>query len=76
MKKMSQTIKEVKALHEASLLALPGVVSVGIGRAADGTSAIIVGLEASHPNIEPQIPQSLEDYPVIVQVVGPIKAQD
>ena len=72
---MSQSIKDVKARHEASLLALPGVVSVGIGRAKDGTSAIIVGLDAPHPNMEPQIPQSLEDYPVVVQVVGPIKAQ-
>ena len=43
---MSQSIKEVKAMHEASLLALPGVVSVGIGRAKDGTSAIIVGLDS------------------------------
>lgn len=72
---MSQSIKEVKAIHEARLLALPGVVSVGIGRAEDGTSAIIVGLDAPHPNIEPQIPQSLDDYPVVVQVVGQIKAQ-
>ena len=76
MKKMSHSIKEVKAMHEARLMALPGVVSVGIGRAKDGSSAIIVGLDAPHPKIEPQIPQSLEDYPVIVQVVGPIKAQD
>ena len=72
---MSQSIKDVKARHEARLLALPGVVSVGIGRAKDGTSAIIVGLDTPHPAIQPQIPQSLEDYPVVVQVVGPIKAQ-
>lgn len=72
---MSQSIKDVKARHEARLLALPGVVSVGIGRAEDGTSAIIVGLDAPRPNMAPQIPQSLEDFPVVVQVVGPIKAQ-
>lgn len=72
---MSPSIKDVKARHEARLLALPGVVSIGIGRTEDGTSAIIVGLDAPRPNLELQIPQSLEDYPVVVQVVGQIKAQ-
>ena len=72
---MSPSIKDVKARHEAHLLALQGVVSVGIGRAKDGTSAIIVGLDSPRPDGEPQIPRSLEDYPVVVQVVGPIKAQ-
>ena len=72
---MSPSIKDVKAKHEARLMALPGVVSVGIGRAEDGSSAIIVGLDAANPNIETQIPQSLEDYPVVVQVIGTIKPQ-
>ena len=72
---MSPSIKDVKAKHEARLMALPGVVSVGIGRAKDGNSAIIVGLEAANPNIETQIPLSLEDYPVVVQVIGTIKPQ-
>jgi ribosomal protein S5 len=70
---MSLSIKDVKVKHEARLMALPGVVSVGIGRAKDGTSAIIVGLDAANPNIATQIPQSLEDYPVVVQVIGTIK---
>ena len=72
---MSPSIKEVKIKHEARLMALPGVVSVGIGRAKDGSSAIIVGLDAANPSIETQIPQSLEDYPVVVQVIGAIKPQ-
>ena len=72
---MSPSIKDVKVKHEARLMALPGVISVGIGRAEDGTSAIIVGLEAANPSIETQIPQSLEDYPVVVQVIGTIKPQ-
>ena len=72
---MSPSIKDVKIKHEARLMALPGVVSVGIGRAKDGSSAIIVGLDASNPSIETQIPQSLEDYPVVVQVIGTIKPQ-
>ena len=72
---MSPSIKDVKAKHEARLMALPGVVSVGIGRAEDGNSAIIVGLEVANPSIEIQIPESLEDYPVVVQVIGTIKPQ-
>jgi hypothetical protein len=50
------------------------VVSVGIGRDKDGNPAIIVGLDGSHPEIEAQLPGSLENYPVLVEVVGPIKA--
>lgn len=72
---MSPTIQEVKDKHEARLLALPGVVSVGIGREKDGNPAIIVGLDGPRPGTEAQIPRLLEDYPVSVQIVGPIKAQ-
>jgi hypothetical protein len=71
----SPTIQEVKAKHEARLLALPGVVSVGIGRDEDGRPAIIVGLDRPRPETEAQLPPSLEGYPMSVQVIGPIKAQ-
>jgi hypothetical protein len=69
------SIQEVKAKHASQLLERPGVVSVGLGRDEEGNPAIIVGMEASHPQTEAQLPQSLEGYPVIIRVIGPVKAQ-
>jgi hypothetical protein len=68
-------IREVKAKHEAEVLALPGVVSVGIGQDKEGHPVIVVGLDRSRPETEAQLPRRLEGYPVLVQRVGSIKAQ-
>ncbi len=68
-------ITEVKARHEQSLLAVPGVVSVGIGLAADGEQAIIVGISDDDAVPREQLPKTLEGYPVIVRPTGTIGAQ-
>jgi hypothetical protein len=70
------TIQQVKAAHEKRLLALPGVVSIGIGRDAQGREAIVIGLDRARPETEAQLPRALDDYPVRVQILGPIRAQD
>ncbi len=72
---MSSSIQDVKKQHEALLLDMPGVVSVGIGRDSNGNQAIIVGLDGSHPETKAKIPAMLEDFPVVIQIVGTIKAQ-
>lgn len=72
---MSPSIQEVKAKHEDRILAMPGVVSVGIGRGADGQSVIIVGLDGPRPETVKQLPKLLDDYPVHVEIIGPVKAQ-
>ena len=72
---MPTTIGDVKTQHEARMLQLPGVVSVGIGRDENGNPAIIVGLEGPHSETESQLPVRLEGYPVVVRIVGRIKAQ-
>ncbi len=72
---MTLSIQQVKAKHENLLMAAPGVVSVGLGKDKYGHMAIIVGLDRARPDIEDQLPRHLESYPVIVQVVGSIKAQ-
>lgn len=72
---MSSSIQEVKKQHEALFLDMPGVVSVGIGLDPNGNQAIIVGLDGSHPETKAKIPALLEDFPVVIQRVGPIKAQ-
>ena len=72
---MTTGIKDVKARYEAQLLQIPGVVSVGIGRAEGGQPAIIIGLEGPDPETESKLPTSLEGYPVRIQITGKIKAQ-
>ena len=72
---MSPSIQEVKKQHEARFLNMPGVVSVGIGLDPNGNQAIIVGMDASNPEIEADIPKMVEGVPVIVEIIGSLKAQ-
>jgi hypothetical protein len=72
---MSASIQEVKKQHEARFLDLPGVVSVGIGLDPNSNPAIIVGLDAPDPEIEAKIPKVIAGFPVIVQIIGSLKAQ-
>ena len=72
---MSASIQDVKKQHEARFLDLPGVVSVGIGLDPNGNQAIIVGLGASNPEIEANIPKMIEGFPVITKIIGTLKAQ-
>ena len=72
---MANEIYAVKQQNEARLMSLPGVVSVGIGQDPNGEPAIVVGLEAAAPATVQQVPEKISGYPVIIQTVGPIKAQ-
>ncbi len=71
----TSSIQNVKKKHEAKLMSLPGVVSVGIGLDPSGRPAVIVGLDKYRPDVQAQIPSQLEGHPLIVQILGPIKAQ-
>jgi len=73
--KMSPTIQEVKTKHTDRLMAMPGVVSVGIGQNPDGTLAIVVGLDGPRPDTVRQLPKELEGYPVRTKIKGPVRAQ-
>jgi hypothetical protein len=72
---MALSIQEAKARHAARILALPGVVSVGIGRDAQGREVIVIGLDRARPETRARLPTELEGYRVQVQVVGVVKAQ-
>lgn len=72
---MSPSIYEVKKKYQDELMAKTGVVSVGIAKDADGTLAIIVGLDHERPDTVKTLPKELEGYPVRAQVIGTIKAQ-
>lgn len=63
------TALDVKARHEAMLLALPGVAGVGVGtRAGRPVIAVFVG-----PVVAPVgVPEELEGVPVVVVDLGDI----
>ncbi len=69
------TIKEVRAKHEAQLLDVPGVVSVGIGKGETGEPVIVIGVERDDHELLSTLPEVLEGYPVKKQVVGTIRAK-
>lgn len=71
---MSPSIQEVKEKHARRLLAMRGVVSVGIGRDPEGKSVIIVGLDSPYPKTLKKLPKELDGYPVRVETIGPVKA--
>lgn len=72
---MSPSIQEVKAKHEDRLMALPDVVSVGIGKDKEGNLVIMIGMDGPNPETEARLPDSLEGYPVLVRIIGVVKAQ-
>jgi len=72
---MPPSIQDVKKQQETRFLNMPGVVSVGIGLDPNGNQAIIVGLDRPNPETEAKIPASVKGYPVVIQIVGAIKAQ-
>jgi hypothetical protein len=72
---MRTSIQEVKQKHEAQLMAVHGVVSVGIGRNEECQAVIVVGLDRERAAAREQLPKRLEDYEVRAEVVGKIKAR-
>jgi len=71
---MRLTIQQVKEKHQTALMALPGVVSIGIGL-SEGETVIKIGLDGRHPDTEKALPKALEGYKVISQDIGIIKAK-
>ncbi|MDA1257791.1 MAG: hypothetical protein O3C10_08105 [Chloroflexi bacterium] len=69
----SKSIESVVAKAVDSLMALPGVVGVGIGEHG-GEPCIRVMVDTATPTIRAGIPDQLSGYPVIVDETGPIKA--
>jgi hypothetical protein len=66
-----RTIQEVKEACEKQLMAMPGVMGVGIGLTKDRRERCIkvyVGRDASAQAA--QIPKEIEGYPVEVEIRG------
>ena len=71
---MTMTIQQVKEKHQAKLMALPGVVSIGVGL-FESETVIMIGLDRKYPDTERVLPKELEGYKVISQTIGTIKIQ-
>lgn len=69
------SIQDVKAEHAPRIMALPGVVSVGIGRDADSQPVLVIGLDRERAETRAQLPQELEGYRVTVEIIGDVRAQ-
>lgn len=74
-REMTISIQQAKEKHTARLMAQPGVVSIGIGRSSEGETAIIIGLDGTHPETATTLPKELEGYKVISRTIGQIKTQ-
>lgn len=72
---MQESIQEVRKKHEARLMAIPGVVSVGIGRDESGEAVIVIGLEREQWEMRDRLPERLDGHGVRTEVVGRVKAR-
>lgn len=73
-------VKVIKRRHEAALLALPGVVAVGVGltapRGPDNMRepAILISLIELDPKRD-DLPSELEGVPVVFKATGVLRAR-
>ncbi|MDQ7017057.1 MAG: hypothetical protein Q9N68_11845, partial [Gammaproteobacteria bacterium] len=63
------SIADAKQKHQQSLLALSGVVSVGIGLHQQ-QEVIVIGIQQDSKRVRQQLPSELEGFPVLVEVIG------
>lgn len=61
------------ASEESRLMAIPGVVSVGITTGGPGGQAIAVGV--TDANVRTRLPEHIGGIPLVVSVTGEIDAQ-
>lgn len=65
-------IERVRIKHEAALLAIDGVVGIGIGSNEIGDDAIVVYLRDKQT--QSSIPDELEGFPVQTEITGEFDA--
>jgi hypothetical protein len=64
-------IEDVLSTHTDSLMAVRGVVGVGQGKCDDAPCIRVYASEMT-PEIESEVPDTIEGYAVDVEVTGPI----
>jgi hypothetical protein len=66
--------QEVQKRHEASLMSIPSVISVGVGE-REGEPTLKVVVEEGTPELERQIPEQIEGIKVEVERSDPYSIQ-
>ena len=67
------SIDDVLRANEDRLMAIEGVVGVGIAE-KDGVPAVSVMVTADTAEIKSQIPHELQGYPVLIEPIGEVDA--
>ena len=67
-------INVVLAAHDKELLAIPGVVGVYVGTLEDRRTPCLRVMLVRKTAKSRKVPQSIEGYPVIMEVTGEIRA--
>lgn len=70
---MPTKIQDVKRRHARDLMALSGVLAVGIGRTPEGRDAIIVSVRRGDRETASRVPSQLEGHPVVIELTGEIR---
>lgn len=70
-----KTIEQVQREHADAWMEIPGVVGTAVGRRR-GAPCILVLTADDNPEIRAKIPSVVDDYPVVVQYAGQIRALD
>ena len=66
-------IEQILEQHQDELMAVPGVVGVGVGERA-GVPVILVMLQAADPELKRRLPSRLDGFDVELEVTGEIVA--
>ena len=69
-------INVVLAAHDKELLAIPGVVGVYVGTLEDRRTPCLRVMVARKTAESRKVPQSIEGYPIVIEVTGEIRALD
>jgi len=64
------TARGIQALHEADIMALPGVIGIGIGSREEGGMEFVVLVDKDVPM--PDLPSNLEGMPVVAEKISKI----
>ena len=70
----NRRIREVLKRNTDKLMAVPGVVGIGVGKSR-GMPCIVVFVMQKKAEVLRQIPESLEGYPVNVEESGEFRAR-
>ncbi len=75
MKDKEQAVAAVQAKHDTEIIAIEGVVSVGIGLTKDGEPCLKIGTSGSTDGIREKLPDATKDICVEIEKIGDIEAQ-